>query len=58
MNSPYEISKFDVMSYAKYYIDIQGGRRVDDPLGNRVEKIEYSFDHKKETIYFDDNSIF
>ncbi len=57
MNGPLDISKFNAMKYAKYWIDTKHFYRVDDPVV-QFEKKEYDYENKKDTIYFEESSLF
>ncbi len=49
--------EFNLIEYAKFWVDKQLELRVDDELGKQEEK-DKRFEHRENSIYFDESSIF
>ena len=57
INGPSKLLEFNSIEYAKYWVDKQLELRVDDELGKH-EKKDKRFEHRENSIYFDESSIF
>ena len=51
------MSKFNLMKYAKYWVNKQLEIRVDDEVRKREIK-DNDYEHRENFIYFDESSIF
>ena len=56
-SGPYDINKFDSMSYAKFWVNVKGKDRVDVKDSYR-KKTKNVYDNKANSLYFDESTIF